>query len=152
MVAARLGGDVHFLDLATGQPVRPAARHCGRYLWSLAAAKVEGRPVVLTAGSLGDPCGRGAVQVWDPMRGTPIGKPLVHPDLVRAVTIIKDDERPLAVTRTYNGTLSVWDLTEHKLIQQRPHFLISVFSNIAVTDVANRPTLVFGTQGAMPLS
>jgi hypothetical protein len=135
--------------LATGVPARPLARHCGTYLWSLAAGTLPGRSVVLTAGSLGDPSGPGAVQAWDPQLGMTIGEPMVHERLVRAVTITTIDGLPVAVTRTDHGCLSIWDLTSHRLIRQRPYVLISTFSNLVVAEVGGRPTLVFGTAGGL---
>lgn len=146
VVAAELGGDVHFLDLATGSPAHPVGKHPGACTRTMAQGTVGGRPVVLTGGSTSDVL-RGCVQMWDPATGLPIGEPMLHDDEVRAITVTTLHGLTVAVTRTHGGHLSIWDLATRRLLRHRPTGLISTWGALTLTELAGRRVLVFGTQG-----
>ncbi|MFF0087656.1 hypothetical protein ACFYR1_49750, partial [Streptomyces canus] len=45
----------------------------------------------------------------------PVGKPLTgHTDSVEAVATVMIDDRPVAVTGGWDGTVRLWDLTTHE--------------------------------------
>ncbi|GHI10066.1 hypothetical protein AQI88_41690 [Streptomyces cellostaticus] len=146
VVAAELSGHVHFLDLATGSPAHPSGKHPGVFTRTMTQGTVGGQPVVLTGGSTSDGQ-RGCVQMWDPVTGLPIGEPMLHDDEVRAVTVTTLHGLTVAVTRTYGGHLSIWDLATRRLIRCRSTGLLSTWGALALTEIAGRRVLVFGTQG-----
>ncbi|MEV6841809.1 hypothetical protein AB0N17_46890 [Streptomyces sp. NPDC051133] len=146
VVAAELSGHVHFLDLVTGSPAHPSGKHPGFFTRAMAQGTVGGRPVVLTGGSASDGQ-RGCVQMWDPETGLPIGEPMVHDDEVRAVAVTTLHGLTVAVTRTYGGHLGIWDLTTRRLLRHRSTGLLSIRGALALTEIADRRVLVFGTQG-----
>ncbi|MBL1110699.1 hypothetical protein JK361_40255 [Streptomyces sp. 5-8] len=146
VVAAELNGDVHFLDLESGSPAHPTARHPGDWLWAVTCAQVAGRPVVLTAGTFsGDKSTRGCVQMWDPATGMAMGEPMLHDSEVRAVTVTTLRNLTVAVTRTF-GDLSIWDLATGRLVRRKSTHLFSTHSNMDVMEIAGRQVLVFGTE------
>ncbi|MBP2327073.1 hypothetical protein JOF56_007458 [Kibdelosporangium banguiense] len=145
VVAADLGGSVHFLDLASGTPVHPAGKHPGNWLWTAAAGEVAGKPIFLTAGSVGDTTNKGAVQMWDPAAGVPVGDPMLHNDVVRSVAVTTLQGRPVAVTRTNLGEISIWDLSTRRLVRQQRTRLMTTWPGAAVTEIAGRQVLVFGS-------
>ncbi|MFE7930775.1 hypothetical protein ACFU6S_18940 [Streptomyces sp. NPDC057456] len=146
VVVTDLGGDVHFLDLATGSPVHPVGKHPGDFARTLARGTVDGRPVVLTGGTIGETL-RGCVQMWDPVTGLPIGDPMPHDDEVRAIAVTRLHGLTVAVTRTHVGHLGIWDLATRRLVRSRSIGLVSTWGALALTDIAGRRVLVLGTQG-----
>ncbi|WDO08522.1 hypothetical protein ME763_24405 [Streptomyces murinus] len=146
-MTTKLGGAVHFLDLATGSPAPPSRNHPETLTQAMAQGAVGGRPVVLTGGVSTSDVQRGCVQMWDPESGLPVGEPLLHDDIVQAVTVTTLHGLMVAVTRTQCGDLSIWGLATHRLLRHRSTDLVSTWGGLALTEVAGRRVLVFGTQG-----
>ena len=72
---------------------------------AVAAAELDGRPVVISGGS------DGTVRVWDLATGTPVGDPFTgHSDPVNAVAAAELDGRPVVISGSSDGTVRVWDL------------------------------------------
>ncbi|MFE6848298.1 hypothetical protein [Streptomyces sp. NPDC057686] len=92
-------------DLTTGEQVgEPLVGHNGG-VWAVAAAVVNGRPVVVTGGY------DRTVRLWDLTTRKPVGEPLTgHTGVIRAVATAVVEGRPVAVTGGPQS-LRVWDLT-----------------------------------------
>ena len=113
-------GGVWVWDLRTGAARWEALGDDVERVEAVAVAEVDGTPVAVTVTGPFD----GAVRVWDLRTGAARGNPLLHgeishPDMfrwrsydqaVRAVTVGEVDGTPVAVTRSQNGMVRVWDL------------------------------------------
>ena len=89
-------------DLATGTPIgSPLTGHSGA-VNAVAAAELDGRPVVISGSS------DGTVRVWDLATGTPIGSPLTgHTGSVYAVAAAELDGRPVVISGSSDRTVRV---------------------------------------------
>jgi WD40 repeat protein len=115
---------------AVGRPIRPATD-----VRSVAAATVDGRPVVVIADIDHE------VQLWDPFTARPLGSPLCgHHDSVRAVATVAVDGRPMAVSGT-RATIRAWDLLG-AVETLPPHTASPDITAIAVSSLHGRPVVV----------
>ena len=74
-------------------------------MWSVAAAELDGRPVVISGGR------DETVRVWDLATGAPVGEPFTgHTGWVRAVAVAQLDGRPVIISGGDDTTVRVWDL------------------------------------------
>jgi WD40 repeat protein len=122
LASGRGGGTVRLWDPATGTPVgEPLPGHPGYTIYSETGEYVtaytgmvyavafgvgaDGRLVLATAG-------HGAVRLWDPATGTPVGKPLDHKDTVRSVAFgVAADGRRLLASASDDRKVRLWDPT-----------------------------------------
>ncbi|MFE3205602.1 AAA family ATPase [Embleya sp. NPDC059237] len=79
---------------------------------ALAAATLDGRPVIVTGG--GDRIAR----VWDLATGAFIGNPLHHANPVSAVACAVFDSRPVVLTGSGDATVRMWDLATGEAVGQ----------------------------------
>ena len=72
---------------------------------SVAAAELDGRPVVISGGD------DQTVRVWDLATGTPVGDPFTgHDGPVTAVAVAEVEGRPVVISGGDDQTVRVWDL------------------------------------------
>ena len=92
----------------TWQPATPVGDpftgHDGP-VYAVAAAELDGRPVVISGSS------DETVRVWDLATGTPVGDPFTgHDGPVNAVAAAELDGRPVVISGSSDRTVRVWDL------------------------------------------
>ncbi|MEV4096664.1 WD40 repeat domain-containing protein [Streptosporangium saharense] len=81
---------------------------------AMAVGSLEGRPVVVSAGSGSDDT---TLRVWDLATGDPIGEPIAaHPEGVVEMALGEVDGRPVAVTGGYDNAVRIWDLATRRLV------------------------------------
>jgi WD40 repeat protein len=92
-------------DLATGAVVGgPFTGHTG-WVYAVAAAELDGRPVVISGAD------DGSVRVWDLATGAGAGGPFTGlTGDVYAVTAAELDHRPVVISGADDGSVRVWDL------------------------------------------
>ena len=98
-------GLVYRWDAIEGTALGPPLS-CGAEVLALAAVPVPGGRTLLAAGTAD-----GAVRLWDPSAGTPVGLPMTgHTDRIEAVTAFSSrDGRRLLATASRDGTVRIWD-------------------------------------------
>ena len=97
-----LAGAMGILAAATRPP---AAHRASDWVTAVAAAELDGRPVIISGS------GDGTVRVWDLATGTPIGEPAHRPRRAcNAVAVGELDGRPVIISGGDDGTVRVWDL------------------------------------------
>jgi WD40 repeat protein len=86
------------------------------------------------------------VRIWDLTTGTSIGGPLTdHTSELLEVACTMLDDRPLAVTGSYNGTVRIWDLTTRTSIGDPLTGHTSWVAAVACTMLDGRPVAVTGS-------
>jgi Pentapeptide repeats (8 copies)/WD domain, G-beta repeat len=116
MIAVARGRSVELVDLASRQPTRVLTGHTGR-VWSVAAVPLAGGRVLLASGGDG-----GAVRLWDPVTGSPVGDPLAgHPGGVWSVAAVPlAGGRVLLASGGYDGAVRLWLLISRESRRTAP--------------------------------
>ena len=145
------------LSSRAGRWSSPAAatRRCGCGTWppaprsapspatragaAVAAAELEGRPVVISGG------GDGTVRVWDLATGDPVGVPFAgHTEaVVPRWRCAELEGRPVIIVGVDDETVRVWDLATGALIGTPPAMTGTVLA-VAVGELEGRPVIISG--------
>ena len=132
-------GTVRVWDLASGVPVGdPFTGHAGP-VRSVAAAELDGRPVVISGGD------DRTVRVWDLASGAPVGDPFTgHDGAVRSVAAAELDGRPVIISGGSDHTAQVWDLATRARVGHFFQVHTGDVNAVAVAELGGRPVVLSG--------
>ena len=117
---------------------RPFTGHTG-YVLAVAAAELDGRPVVISGS------GDGTVRVWDLATGAPIGDPFTgHTGWVLAVAAAELDGRPVVISGGDDRTVRVWDLATGAPIGDPFTGHTGSVRAVAAAELDGRPVVISG--------
>ncbi|WP_232667019.1 protein kinase domain-containing protein [Pseudonocardia sp. TRM90224] len=119
---------------------------------AVAAAQLEGRPVVVAAGgTYGESADK--VQVFDLATNQPVGSPIGGPSKgLNGLAIGQLDGRPVIVGGSQDTTLWVWDLATGQQLGESFTGEIGIISAVATAQLGDRPVVVSasGCSGCEP--
>ncbi len=124
------------------RPQRPHQQLTGHngYAWSVAAAELGGRPVVISGS------GDRTVRVWDLATGDPIGEPLTgHDGPVNAMAAAELTGRPVVISGSGDRTVRVWDLATGDPIGDPLTGHDGPVNAVAAAQLEGRPVVISGS-------
>ncbi|MCL8010265.1 AAA family ATPase [Streptomyces sp. AS02] len=139
-VSGSSDGTVRVWDLATGQPVgKPMTGHTKR-VEAVACTTLDGRPIAVT--------GADTLRVWDLATGEPVSGPIDVDGRVSALTVAVVQDSPVAVVRSRNAGVRVWDLTSRLDLGGFESAAGIRVTALVGTELDGRPAVVGLTQGS----
>jgi len=121
------------------RPHQQLTGHTG-YVLAVAAAELDGRPVVISGGR------DGTVRVWDLASGAPVGDPFTgHRGSVNAVAAAELDGRPVVISGSDDGTVQVSDLASGAPVGDPFTGYRGSVNAVAIAVLDGRPVVLSGS-------
>jgi Caspase domain/WD domain, G-beta repeat len=121
------------------RPHQQLTGHDG-YVRAVAAAELDGRPVVISGSS------DGTVRVWDLASGAPVGDPFTgHTGGVHAVAAAELEGRPVVISGGDDRTVRVWDLASGAPVGDPFTGHTNPVLAVAAAELDGRPVIISGS-------